>query len=508
MLKSNLKALLAKGDIENTIVLLCETITKDNDWKDGVINISQRFFTFKNNIHKGHLSKDQQGIEDDKFIKAILTLINEMPDDAALLPKVQNGLNSFLIVSETDTITSTKPQNILDLEKLLQIELKERSSDGVEDFIGVMSKSFKRNKNNEVIELCLWLCKLIDISFLENFPHLQSLYLSDNNLQYIGELKTLPNLWILDLRNNAISDISPLQNLVNLYSLNLNSNQITDISPLQNLVNLTNLSAIENQITDISPLQSLTNLINLDLGFNQISDISVVANLTNLTDLWLNANEISDISAVQNLTNLTDLQIHRNPIVDIMPLQNLTNLYQLNLNSTKITNLAPIQSLIQLEKLRLFENKITDISPLQNSINLKELYLQNNQISDITALQNLKELEKLHIDNNKIWDVRPILGLEKIRQIEIDVNPIEALLPENWRDVEWSETRSFLLQYKDNWAGLRKKILFVSENYHKLIPQTEHDHLLHIDFFNMPDMLDDIFDINSLTKEVKTKKQL
>jgi hypothetical protein len=108
----------------------------------------------------------------------------------------------------------------------------------------------------------------------------------------------------------------------------------------------------------------------------------------------------------------------------------------------------------------LFENEITDISPLQNLVNLKELYIFNNKILDITVLQYLENLENLSIYNNQIVDVRPVLGLKKIRQMDLWSNPIYYLLPENLRNAGWSSIKKYFLQYKDNWAALRKKILF------------------------------------------------
>ena len=131
------------------------------------------------------------------------------------------------------------------------------------------------------------------------------LELSAKNIKQLSGLEYFTNLETLYLDSSQISDISVLSGLMNLQSLSLDYlNQISDISVLSGLTKLQTLSLAFNPISDISALSGLTKLQTLSLAFNPISDISALSGLTKLQDLGLSSNEISDISALKGLMNL------------------------------------------------------------------------------------------------------------------------------------------------------------------------------------------------------------
>lgn len=208
-----------------------------------------------------------------------------------------------------------KPKKILELEK----------------WFGVLY--YRLDNNNNVVYLSLISKNITNISLLEGFRELQTLYLSNNQISDISALKNLTQLRSLYLSDNQISDISVLENLLQLETLDLSDNQISNISALENLSQLHTLYLRRNlffrfnethfqrkrgnQILDISALKNLTQLQKLDLGGNQISDISALKNLAQLKNLSFEENQISDISVLKNLKQLWSIDLNENNIIEI-----------------------------------------------------------------------------------------------------------------------------------------------------------------------------------------------
>lgn len=69
---------------------------------------------------------------------------------------------------------------------------------------------------------------IYDISGIDYFEALHELYLDDNKINNIKEIKKLSQLKILSLTNNDIQDISSLSKLKNLETLWLTGNEIKD----------------------------------------------------------------------------------------------------------------------------------------------------------------------------------------------------------------------------------------------------------------------------------------
>lgn len=94
-----------------------------------------------------------------------------------------------------------------------------------------------------------------------------------------GEISTSEAEAVTSLTGLAycgISDISGLEYFTNLETLYLHCNNISDISPLANLTSLKLLVLMDNDIRDISPLLSLTNITTLYLSDNNhINDSSI-----------------------------------------------------------------------------------------------------------------------------------------------------------------------------------------------------------------------------------------
>lgn len=128
-------------------------------------------------------------------------------------------------------------------------------------------------------------------------------------LQDLTALQNLRQLTAVNLGYNQISDkdTQVLANLTNLQSLNLSNNNVDDLSFVANLINLTSINFGQQatsayKITDLTPLAKLTNLTTIMMGYNNISDISALRNITAVPNMMnFNYNHIYDITPVLGL---------------------------------------------------------------------------------------------------------------------------------------------------------------------------------------------------------------
>jgi internalin A len=244
-----------------------------------------------------------------------------------------------------------------------------------------------------------------DITGIENFTALKTLYMFQLPLSDITPLSSLANLEVLAIYSNQITDVSPLANLSSLNVLTLNNDPISSISPLQNLTGLTTLEIDNISLTSIADLSGLTDLQTLTVRNNDITDISPVANMTQLQNLYLEFNDITDITPVQNLSLLSTLVFDYNLVDSLPSLANLTN----------------------LEEIFAANDSIFDIGNLSEMTWLTGIYLQNNLITDISALQNLTLLNVVHLSYNQIVDIKPLVdnsGITSGDQVWLDNNPL------------------------------------------------------------------------------------
>jgi hypothetical protein len=126
-----------------------------------------------------------------------------------------------------------------------------------------------------------------DLTGIEQFINLKSLYCSDNNMVNIN-VSALSNLNEFRCENNQLSSLN-VSGCINLIYLWLENNQLTSI--------------------DIS---NLTNLEHLYCGSNQFSSLDV-SNLQNLNVLFCENNNITSLDLSQN-SNLWALWCHNNQI--------------------------------------------------------------------------------------------------------------------------------------------------------------------------------------------------
>lgn len=187
-----------------------------------------------------------------------------------------------------------KPKEILDLEKLYNLEIRLLSKE-------INTKNFEYKNYYRVNESG----KII------------SLNLSGNNLTSLEKIGNLIQLKTLDLSNNSLTDISNLDSLINLQDLNLSSNSIQNIDILKQLKHLKIIDLSNNNLDEVISFENQDLLTNLNLSNNRISSIEKLRKNRSLKILDLSKNIISDISPILVHKYLEKVNLHNNPKVEI-----------------------------------------------------------------------------------------------------------------------------------------------------------------------------------------------
>ena len=218
--------------------------------------------------------------------------------------------------------------------------------------------------------------KITDLSGLENFYSLVTLYLQNNNISSIKPLETCNGLRILNLSSNSSigDDNTEIAKLTELTTLNLANTGISNINCINSL----------NE-------QGYKKLVILDLSDNpKLADIEGVEKITTLQSLVLANDNLDDakIEKIKTLTELTTLNINGNQIENIGIISNMPKLKYLYFNNNKVQSLEPIKGKVFYD-LEFTGNKIKDITPLTTHRTINNLKMDNNQIEDVTVLSRI-----------------------------------------------------------------------------------------------------------------------
>ncbi|KAM6117699.1 centriolin isoform 2-T2 [Phoenicopterus ruber ruber] len=229
------------------------------------------------------------------------------------------------------------------------------------------------------------------LSKQENLACIRSLSLSspkdgDKKFKYIENLEKCSKLETLNLSNNQIERIEKLDKLMRLRELNLSCNKISKIEGIEHMQNLQKLNLAGNEIEHIPVWvgKKLRSLRILNLKQNKVSslhDIAKLKPLQDLTSLFLADNPVVSLPhyrlyAIFHLRALENL--------DGQPVTNHDRqeaLQRFNLEEIEKLERELENTVKEMENLKLNQSKVLEQLHHQDEVNksLKEKSLQQKQ---------------------------------------------------------------------------------------------------------------------------------
>ncbi|KAI4487753.1 hypothetical protein M0802_011858 [Mischocyttarus mexicanus] len=305
------------------------------------------------------------------------------------------------------------------VKKLGIVELKIFSFQSFETNNTLLTKEHLNGITN-VKELILSHNSLFNISskFLGDFPELEKLDLSHNNIKVlIDTFNASPNLKYLDLNKNFIYAISAglFNKLENLEYLDFGYNRFQNIheSAFNKLVSLKSLSLKANGISDLSCdiFSKLKKLESIDISFNSFASIpqKLFIENKNLRRILFNNNTVNLLTLpghlFLNLENLEEIYLN-NVGFKYLPdslFTGLSSLKYISLENNNLSNLKQymFQSLENLEVLKI-NNNLIEIIPNEIFIDLVNLKILDLSMNNIDSIPSNDFLRELHLSNNSI----------------------------------------------------------------------------------------------------------
>lgn len=157
---------------------------------------------------------------------------------------------------------------------------------------------------------------IFDFSTISSFPYLTGIELFSpywdtlkiRNFEEIGHHKELQTL---EITNSDLQNINPIASLKKLRRLNLSNSMVNELPNMEGFSHLTWLSLNYSPIKDMDPVSKCLNLKRLYLNETKVDNIFPVGNLVNLEELFLNGTTIENLAPLGYLKNLRHLQLGR-----------------------------------------------------------------------------------------------------------------------------------------------------------------------------------------------------
>ena len=298
-----------------------------------------------------------------------------------------------------------------------------------------------------------------------DLTNIESLYLSNCNIQDLTGLENAKNLKTIILDNNKISDLTPIKEILSkdIQMVSLTDNYIESLNGLDGIKytsidlsnnyidfseNSTNLKIVQDTVREqaqkeykenpemaegVTEEEYIETEIERVIGYymiqnygtpqeredalefeeplkNKLIEVGVDAN----NDGTITKGELSDFK-LETYTSLLDLSSLQ--ITNVENLKYLNNIAYIDLSNNNIEDISPLQGCKRLRSINLNNNKIKDISVVKGFHNVYELNLSNNQIEDISSLGNMREANVVYG-----YDGYFAGGKEAYRMLDIDLS--------------------------------------------------------------------------------------
>jgi len=214
---------------------------------------------------------------------------------------------------------------------------------------------------------------LLDLQELHQYPSLQILDVSDNQIADATQLGTLPALLSAKLDQNKIQSMESVDQMEHLQLLSLKANEITQL-PLLKMPTLhyLNIDGPGNEITTLSgALTACTKLVTIEARENKLTTTEGIEELEELENAYFSNNEIVDLR-LGTMPQMRTLVLSTNQIASLTAFQdNVSNLEHLDLSSNAVASakeFANLSGLKQLRTLTFAENPVTGVDKYRNHI--------------------------------------------------------------------------------------------------------------------------------------------
>jgi Leucine-rich repeat (LRR) protein len=133
-----------------------------------------------------------------------------------------------------------------------------------------------------------------DLSFVSEFPSLDSLYLGGMPIKSLHGIEAATELQVFWMVDTPVCDLTPLTNLEKLWRVDLKSTNVSDLTPLTGRSKLVQVGLQNTKVRDLSPLASCTKLQEIDLTGTVVETLAPLKGLSSLSRLTLDDNQIDD----------------------------------------------------------------------------------------------------------------------------------------------------------------------------------------------------------------------
>ncbi|WP_121327657.1 leucine-rich repeat domain-containing protein [Flavobacterium sp. 81] len=220
----------------------------------------------------------------------------------------------------------------------------------------------------------------------------------------------------LDISYSSISDLTGIEDFSALYSLYCNNNNLTTLDLSKNLL-LLNIDSSYNQLTSVNINK---NASNLNLASNKLENVDFSQN-PSLYSLDLNRNLLANLDVSQN-QNLQFLKVNNNKLATINLSKN-TLLNYITCSGNKLSSID-VSNNTSLEILWIETNLLTTLD-LSKNTKLRFVYCSSNQLTSLKTPAGAT-LNNLNCAYNKLTslDLSANTGLTKV---EFQSNLIETV---------------------------------------------------------------------------------
>ncbi|MGH1384127.1 hypothetical protein [Kordia sp.] len=258
---------------------------------------------------------------------------------------------------------------------------------------------------------------------LSNNAQLRDLRLNDNNLLFIN-LSNLTQLEVFSANNNQLSSLNVASNPA-LQGLSVSQNNLTTLDTSSNPF-LIQIVCDRNQLTSLT-VDTFSDLRELYCYDNQLTSLDVTTNF-NLEILWCRSNQLTTLNTT-GITSLKTFVAYNNQLTAVDVSTNtaleVLSLGDNNLSAINVSN-NPL-----LTELYLSENQLTAVDVSSNAL-LEIFWCNENQISTINTfnLTNLRtyvafnnQLNAVDVSNNGALDLLSI-GFNNITTVDVSNNTL------------------------------------------------------------------------------------